>query len=510
MKRNIILPVVALIFSSFMACSDFEEINRNPNNPSTVPVHLLLPPVIQASVATMTGSGNGAAGQWIQHLNYTGGNSEGYGRYNITGASFREQWNGQMRIIKDINQIIKIGGQTKKPQYVALGLIWKVYTLELMCDAYGDIPYTEAGRGDETGLEFPHYQEQSEVYSLMLADLEEANVILEGLSEDVTIENDILYQGDATKWRKFANSLKLRLLMRQSAKIDVKQQVAGIFGNPEKYPFFTSAADQATLVYNNTVDYYTWYMKNKPSDNSGVDFGDNYRVSEAVVDMLKSTQDPRLTVFAAPTEKSFKAHRADPSVPLEYIGQPAGLSAAEQVNLDVKNTSVLSSTIRDEKRAFLMSYTELSLIKTEAILRGMISGDAAAEYQKAVKASFAKWNDITDADISDYFTNPANHLTTDVTESMRQVGEQLWMDNFLNGYEAFANWRRLGIPSLKVGPSVLSKIPVRYIYSDNEQNNPNLVIWAEQKLGRMFNETDLVWFQPQVWDTPQGALPAAH
>lgn len=510
MKRNIILSVTALICGSLMACGDFEEINRNPNNPSTVPVHLLIPPVIQTSVATMTESGNSAAGQWVQHLNYTGGNSEGYGRYNITGASFREQWNGQMRVIKDINQIIKLGEQTHKTQYVALGLIWKVYTLQLMCDAYGDIPYTEAGRGDEAGLEFPHYQDQQEVYALMLADLEKANTIFAGLDEGVTIENDILYKGDAAKWRKFANSLKLRILMRQSAKIDVKQQIADIFGNPGKYPVFTSGEDQATLMYNNTVDYYAWYMKNKPSDNSGVNFGDNYRVGEIMVNMLKSTQDPRLTVFAAPTEKSFKAHKADPSAPLEYIGQPVGLSAAEQANLDLKNTSVLSSTIRNENRAFLMSYTEFLLIRTEAIIRGMISGDAGAEYQKAVKASFAKWNAITDGEISTYLAVSGNQLSANAGEAMQQVGEQLWIDNFLNGYEAFANWRRLGIPGLKVGPSVQGKIPVRYIYSDNEQNNPNLVIWAEQKLGRMFNETDPVWFQPRIWDTPQGTLPVIY
>ena len=81
-------------------CSDFEEINVNPNNPPTVPANLLLPTVISTAVSSMTGSGNGAAGQFIQHINYIGGSNESFGRFNITGASFREEWNAPMRSVR--------------------------------------------------------------------------------------------------------------------------------------------------------------------------------------------------------------------------------------------------------------------------------------------------------------------------------------------------------------------------------------------------------------------------
>src|SRR5690606_40225337 len=67
---------------------------------------------------------------------------------------------------------------------------------------------------------------------------------------------DILYNGDLQKWRKFANTLMIRILMRQSAKKDVSQQVAEIFNNPDRYPVFSSVDDGATLVYNNSSDYY--------------------------------------------------------------------------------------------------------------------------------------------------------------------------------------------------------------------------------------------------------------
>ncbi len=501
MKRNKITLLLAALTLA-CSCSDFEEINVNPNNPPTVPANLLLPTVISTAVSSMTGSGNGAAGQFVQHINYIGGSNDGFGRFNITGASFREEWNSPMRSVKDINQILDIAEKGNQPQYQALGLICKVYVLSLMTDVYGDIPYVEAGKGNVTGMEFAHYQTQEDVYKLMLADLETANQLLKSLRPDATISDDILYNGNATRWRKYANSLKVRILMRQSAKKDVSADVAAIFNNSLEYPVFTSADDQATLEYN-TVDFYKWYIqpKNLPSDGSGVIFGDNFRVSEALVNALTVTNDPRLTIYAAPTKLSYEAHQADASAPLVYRGQPAGLSAAEQNTINKDDYSVLSSTIRSENRAFVMTFAELQFLKAEAITRGMITGDAATEYAKGVRASLRKWSAISSVDIDTYISRPDVALSATQAEALKQIGTQAWIDSFLNGFEAFANWRRTGYPELKVGASVTSPIPVRYIYSDNEQNNPNLISWTNEKYGRMVNETDMVWFQPQKWNT---------
>ena len=139
MKLNSI--IFASLLAGMTSCSDFEEININPNNPSTVPANLLLPTSSRTTASSITGSGAGAAGQFVQHLNYTGGNNEGFGRFVITGASFREEWNGPMRNVKDINQVWEIAESTEQPAYQALGLICKVPVLQLMTDAYGAISY---------------------------------------------------------------------------------------------------------------------------------------------------------------------------------------------------------------------------------------------------------------------------------------------------------------------------------------------------------------------------------
>ena len=209
--------------------------------------------------------------------------------------------------------------------------------------------------------------------------------------------------------------------------------------------------------------------------------------------------DPRLTIYTAPTRNSYNANKQDPTQPLVYRGQPAGLSAVEQAELNKDDYSVLSRTIRSESRAFLVTYSELMLLKAEAIVRGIINGDASDTYTQGVRASIEKWG-FVDADDTDAFLSRTDmQLADDTTRALSQIGTQMWIDSFLNGFEGYANWRRTGYPQLYVGPSVLSDIPVRYIYSDNEQNNPNLISWTNEQYGRMVNETDLVWFQPQKW-----------
>jgi len=508
-KFSIIAGCMLILFSS---CGKFEEINVNPNNPAIVPAEMLLPSLISGAAGSMNSSG-GRAGQYVQHLSWLGGTSEEDGRYNLTGASYREEWNGPMRMLKDVNQLKEIGVANNQLQYSAAALVLKVYILSLMSDAYGDIPYNEAGMGNVSGLEFPHFQSQQEVYALMLTDLETANQQFKNLPAGTLISRDILFQGNISKWRKFANSLKVRILMRESAKVDVKAAVTAIFNNAAENPVFENVSDQAVLIYNNSTDLYYWFIQNPPSDGSGVDFNGNTRVSDVMVNLLSSKNDPRLQIYAAPSKNSYTANRTNSSAPLVYRGQRAGFSTAEQ-NADYTRTglnkddySVIGKRIRKENRSFLMTYAELLLLKTEAIQRGMgVNGTAGETYLAAIKASLDKWPAvgsssqtespfISDAQKSAYFAQAAVPLTT--TNPIKQIAEQLWIDAYLNGFEGWAGWRRLGYPEITPGPSVLSPVPVRYTYSDNEQNNPNLILWVQQTMGgKMPTHNTKVWFQP--------------
>jgi hypothetical protein len=504
-KRSIIAGLCILMLN---ACSKFEEINVNPNNPAVVPAEMLLPQIISGAVSSMTSSGV-RAGQYVQHLAWLGGTSEADGRYNLTGASYREEWNAPMRLLKDVNQLKELGTANNQPQYTAVAMVMKVYILGLMTDAYGDIPYDDAGMGNVSGKEFARFQSQQDVYRLMLADLESANQLLKGLPANTVISRDILFGGNTGRWRKFANSLKIRILMRQSAKLNVNAAVAQIFGNPTEYPVFENVADQATLVYNNNTDLYYWFIQNPPADGSGVDFNGDGRVSDVLVNMLASKNDPRLQIYTSPTKNSYNANRTNSTIPLVYRGQRAGLSAAEQTayytssGFNKDDFSVIGRRIRRENRAFVMTYAELLLLKSEAIQRGIISGNVNETYLQGVRASFDKWpatastevHFISEAQKMQYFSRADVGLST--TEPMKQIAEQLWLDSYLNGFEGWSGWRRTGFPQIVPGPSVLARIPVRYTYSDNEQNNPMLIEWINQTMsGQMPTHNTKVWFQP--------------
>lgn len=510
MKKYFVCLVVLVL--AFQSCKDFEEINTDPNNPAVVPVEMLLPPIISGGANTMVSSGR-RAGQYVQHLAYPGGTSEGDGRFNLTGANWREEWNGAVRLIKDVNQMKLLAEQNNQPEYLALAHINKVYILSLVTDAFGDIPYDEAGMGNIDGLEFPKFQGQEEVYQRMVEDLEIANSSLGELPAGITVSRDILYGGDLQKWRKFANALKIRILMRQSAKKDVSQQVAEIFNNTDRYPVFSNVDDGATLVYNNSSDYYSWFIQNPSSDGSGVDFSDNARISDVMIGMLEKGADPRLFIYAAPTRNSFLANASDPNKELEYRGQTAGLSSAEQDALyertkyDDGDFSVVGRRIRRDNRAFLMTYSELLLLKAEAIQRNMgVSGQVEEVYQEAVNASFDKWKQVgsqtqsqnpyvSDSQREAYWARAVNQYEPE--KALTMIAEQYFIDSFLNGFEGWASWRRTGIPEIKPGPSVLAPIPVRYVYSDNEQNNPSLIEWVEEHMdGKMPNHNIKVWYQP--------------
>lgn len=287
--------------------------------------------------------------------------------------------------------------------------------------------------------------------------------------------------------------------MRESAKKDVAAEVNKIMANPAQYPIISSLDDQAVLVYNNSSDNYMWYIQpvNLPSDGSGVDFNNSYRVSEALVDSMQLHHDPRLTIYTAPTKNSFNAHKADTAAPLVYRGQPVGLTVEQQAELNKNDYSVVGKAIRSDNRAFILTFAEVQMIKAEAILRGMTPGNAEEEYAKGVKASLEKWKDISPEQAQAYLSQPDIRLSSHKSTALEQIGVQCWIDSFLNGFEGYASWRRTGVPQLKPSASVLSPIPVRYVYSDTEMGNPNLVAWIQEHYGRkVVYLTDKVWFQP--------------
>lgn len=364
--------------------------------------------------------------------------------------------------------------------------IWKAYTAMVLTDTYGDIPYTQAGIGYLTGNTSPKYDPQQSIYTDIISELAQAPAALDATK---TIETaDILYGGDVTKWKRFANSLLLRVGMRL-VKVDpataqkvVQQAIAANGG------LVQSNADncyvRGDLNYQNPVG----------STVNGSE-ANNYYLTKNFVDYLKSTNDPRLASIAVryvgaasgAQQTAARANR-DPAV---QIGMPLGFDNGTIVAQAAKDglASFYDYSQLDRTRlgklnsnCYILTYAQTQLLLAEAALRGWTTGDPATYYNAGVTAHMQQMGDYDPASAI-----PASAITTYLQQNpysaangLAVINTQYWVASFLNGPEGWANFRRTGLPALTPNPypgkSITGDFFRRLTYPDSEKsvNNANV------------------------------------
>src|SRR5690606_2193143 len=202
------------------------------------------------------------------------------------------------------------------PNYKGVALILKSWMFSLATDSYGDIPYSQALNGKK-GVFFPQYDAQESIYDGILADLTEANTLL---ADALPVSGDLIYGGDVQNWRKLANSLRVRYLMRISDRRDVSAQLTSIVENPDQFPLFTGNEDHAVYTYQSAApDQFPLFTYRIGSFNE-------FRASKTLTDWLIATDDPRLYIFVRPTPATEATPQTDDD---EYVGIPNGLADVE-------------------------------------------------------------------------------------------------------------------------------------------------------------------------------------
>ena len=480
------LGLVALAITLLPACTqDFEEENTDPNAITGVTPDLVLPGILRSSVSQMVnescGTGNlvikqTAKYQFVDEDRYLWGNKSGL-------------WNNMYSTLRDVNALMDLSETANQPEYKGITLILKSWMFSILTDAYGDVPYSEATKA-LTGVFTPKYDPQEQIYAGILKDLEEANTIL-AAGKGVP-RGDLLYQGDLLKWRKLANSLKLRYLMRISNRQDVKSAMQAILDNPATYPVFESNSD------NGVYTYYAAAPNQFPNYTMRIGSFDEVRLSKKMETTLEEFNDPRITVFARPTSAS-----ANTGTPV-YTGMPNGLSDTEALNYNGGSNNIsrigqlyFEGSITPEglqvAKGYIMGYPELQFILAEAASKNLISTSASAHdyYEAGIKGSF------------NYFsrTMPTNYLTQkgvafNETNALEQIGTQKWIALFFTGLEAWFDWRRTGEPEITPGPDNQNndRVPVRYKYPLNEQSqNAEQLQAAIQRQGADDINTKVWW-----------------
>jgi SusD/RagB-like outer membrane lipoprotein len=443
--RYKILSVLAAALLVNTACGDLTSVNTNPNGPVDVPPPSILTNATVNVVNTVFGPSFSSldirgGGLWVQYYSEIQYRDED--KY-ILRSGISGGWGMYNGPLEDFQRIIDKGVAASTPNWEAVGRIMKSYTFSVMTDAMGDLPYSEALKGN--AILAPKYDTQQSIYDSLFVDLTTASGQIDPAGIGFAT-GDVLYGGNMTKWQKFANSLRLRLAMHLTnvdpAKAQAEAAAAVAAG------VFASNADNATLLY----------LAASPNQNpiyTNSLTRDDYGMSKTFVDSLLSWSDPRLAVFADTNKYG------------AYRGLPNGLNDGEGASLD--SISRYGSYWRKRPNAplSLLTYSEVLFLEAEAAQRGWITGDPATLYTAAITASLEQYGIGTTA-IAAYLAQPRITYVPGAT-GLTQIAYQKWTSMFMQGAEAWTEWRRTQVPALLPGPrAVLTSLPERLPYDDNE------------------------------------------
>lgn len=480
-----ILVFLGLFFTS---CQDLAEYNENPE------VSSFADPNQQLNYVQMVMQGN-LHEHWHMNLGMLGGIAQHYAGPWEMGAAravwagheytyvdwWENAWNTTYKNIVDL-----VERTTQNPEYVnvnSAARILKVLTFARLTDAFGDIPYFEAGKSYYTGNFDLPYDRQEDIYNDFFLELDAAVKAFDANQPAITIDG--MYNGDIEQWQKFGNSLRLRLAMRL-VKVDLakaEQEARAAIGAPGGV--FTSNADIAMIQHMSFADDED--LRNNPSsavlNRSGFsDFG----ICATLSDELESTNDPRLHVLFAGYAGNDKSNPNiidvigyNGLVPASYAWDAPAITGTDGVERGFYDGGYLlthGQLVDKDDPSLLLTYAEVEFYLAEAAERWGIGGSAADHYNAGVEAAMQQLtvygleSEITDTQIEDYLTeNPYSSAASDTL-----INTQLWIQYFLNGHEAFGNWRRSDIPALETPPAVdweaqlYYGIPRRLPYPDEE------------------------------------------
>ncbi|MCB4799238.1 SusD/RagB family nutrient-binding outer membrane lipoprotein [Neotamlana laminarinivorans] len=456
MKKIKYILLLMLISNMFVLTScdkDFEEVNSNPNDPSTVPANLLLAGIIRGTGNTIQSSFNsGETGScWAQHLGKPIYNSNEL--YIPRQSTIDGVWSNLYNVVaKDASIMAELAIEEGNNNLQGVALILQANAFHIMTDLYGDIPFSESLKGDE-GIITPIYDDsETEIYPGILDMLDQAITLLDGTGE-IDSSQDILYGGDYSLWKKLAGSLKFKALMRYAeGGNDVSSQLQALVDSGN---LFTSNEDQAALVYlsaePNANPFYEALVNGGRTTE--------WCLGEELVNYMLDTNDPRLAAYAQEVGGDGSGNG--------YVGKPAGIfDIGSSFYGDSNNVSLIGTLyLEAEAPYYFMTYAHLSFLMAEAAEKGYISGDAAEYFNTGIASS------VTDNLVSG--APSVSYISGDT--GLELIAEQLWVSLYMQGFEAWAEYRRTGIPELPLAiDAVESSIPSRFTYPSTQQSLNNV------------------------------------
>jgi hypothetical protein len=480
MKKLIILLTVLLVLGS--ACKkDFLSVNeKNPNNASAVPASFILPAALnQTSICMNTPGNNSFVYQWHGLWSISGGYSQDLNmtQYNLLNSHFQGDWNNAYLNLQNYDYIEKASSTASLKSFRAIAKIMKAYRYQILVDLYGNVPYSQALKTDQ-GILKPKYDDQQAIYEDLVVQLDTAMNLIATTSVDAEAigAKDIIFGGNMGKWAKFANTLKLRILMNQSGMTGRDSYITTAIATTASVGYM-GAGEGAWLnpgYLQSAGKMNPFWERFYKQDNSQQADGLGYFVAgQDACDFLTANNDPRkLRFFQAYTGTSIQGNYFG-VVPLQTV----------------PNTSKIGPGMLRayNQNAPILTDIESLFLQAEAAQRGFIPGSAKTFYESAVTSSIIYEGGTlgTAANAATYLAQAAKPLVNfDVAPNKLQtILTQKWCAlNGLSAYPIWTDYRRTGYPDFihwSTDPLKKNETPpVRLLYPQTEisTNNDNVLL----------------------------------
>ncbi|WP_343669321.1 SusD/RagB family nutrient-binding outer membrane lipoprotein [Chitinophaga sp.] len=496
MKQFTYILLLGIFLSS--CTKNFQETNTNPNGtPTALPQQLLAPALVNTLTYNMLRNRNFNNELMQVTVNISDAEGQVF-RYDYRSTWSDYLYNGlysELTNYKDIYTIASDALNYNK-SYMGISLICQSWIYSILTDTYGDIPYFQSNLAKDSLIYEPRFDAQQDIYLDIFKKLDTANTLLSA-GTAITAASDPVYNGDVAKWRKFGNSLYLRLLLRVSAKSDsaiakIKDIVETSKSN---YPIMTSNDESAILRWTGVGPYSSPYLSVREQD---------FRtpgIASFFIDNLSQWNDPRIDIPTYGTGGFNRWGIAPYSG--TYQGVPSGYAPGEN---PVKkcyfysNTSAVS-LMTEPMTGMMMNYAELEFILAEAAAKGWISGSAETYYNTGALNSITQWIPTWPISITTWLAAADIEWLNDETldQKMEKIHKQKYYALFLTDMQQWFEYRRTGHPYLPKGAGLRNNgvMPARMTYPVYVQStNPTNYKLAVASQGPDEISTQVWWQKP--------------
>lgn len=492
MKKYLSFLVMASALVGLGGCKKYLDVNQNPNIPTITRADFTFSNAQSTTAAQQVGGVHMMAGSWVGYYghstSFTGGGQEK--TYVFTNADFNF-WDGFYNNLTDYQYTIDNAARDGVSHLAGPARVMQAYVWQKLVDLYGNIPYSEALQG--TKFLEPKYDDARTIYEDLITKITQAIAEIKAATFPAREEADIMFKGNKTRWIQFANTLKLRILMRQSNMTgrDAYIQAAINTIATEGSGFITDHAlvqPGYAKALNKMNPFYANYGFTEVDAQTGAYA---YRKMGAViVNFLRSTGDQfRLERIARPKPGGNPSNSAD------YVGIPLGGAGNAYLEAATSPIGTMQIFMYDATRpSVLMSAAEAYLLRAEAAQRYGIAalGSAQTNYEDGVRWAFrlaaathtnspSASTTQADAAANAYLASGQNNVDWAAsTDKLRAIWIQKWLALVnIDGLEAWSEYRRTNSTtstgSVPTSPKSIAVAgsqpePVRLFYPQREQN----------------------------------------